>query len=45
MKENPEMQELVNTLRKKSTFWQEFATMLVRPKRKSVKVNQMERSL
>lgn len=38
-KENPEVKELVDALRKKGAFWVEVATVLVKPKRQSVKVN------
>ncbi|MFC1685712.1 50S ribosomal protein L18e [Nanoarchaeota archaeon] len=38
-KENPEMKEVVSALRKKSAFWQEVATLLVKPKKRSIKVN------
>jgi len=38
-KENPELKLLVDTLRKKGSFWQEVSVMLVRSKRQSIKVN------
>jgi len=38
-KDNPELKELVSALRKKGAFWQKVATIIVKPKRQSVKVN------
>jgi len=38
-KDNPKVKELVDSLKKKGDFWAKVATLLVKPKRKSVKVN------